>query len=174
MSPAAFVAAAPRQRRRPAALVSPGQARERRESERVIAYWARKAAQLGERPTMTSLDLAEIDSEAWAHRFVVAVDRAAENSALLLYGPKFADLLDLPGKTAPHVPMIRQLPKRFAAIFVRGCDDAAATGEPVRIEGSVGRPDGRTELFRAAFISLALDQESSTRFAFGAFNSRVH
>ncbi|HEX5320287.1 MAG TPA: hypothetical protein VFW46_14080 [Stellaceae bacterium] len=147
--------------------------KERRESERAIAYWEKKIAELGGSATVASLDLGEMQSEEWSHRFVIAVDPVVENSALLLYGADFGRLLDLPEKRAPHVPMVRQLPKRYSDVFIRGCGDADREGQPIRLEGSVERDDGKNELFRAAFIPVGVRENSMTHIAFGAFNSCV-
>ncbi|HZT87795.1 MAG TPA: hypothetical protein VFA12_07485 [Stellaceae bacterium] len=147
--------------------------RERRESERAIAYWKRKTEELGTTPTVSSLDLGEIHSDSWSHRFLIAVDPVAENSALLMYGAHFAQLLGLPEKGEPHIPMARQLPKRFSEIFVKGCGDAHEQKTPIRIEGEVEREDGRRELYRAAFIPVGVKANSLTHLAFGAFNSCV-
>jgi hypothetical protein len=145
--------------------------RERRESERAIAYWEKKMAQLGGNMTVAGLDLAEMQSPEWSHRFVIAVDPVPENSALLLYGSDFGRLLELPEKRAPHVPMVRQLPKRYSDVFVRGCSDAERQGLPIRLEGEVARDDGAAELYRAAFIPVGVRENSITHIAFGAFNS---
>ncbi|MBV9860719.1 MAG: hypothetical protein JO267_01075 [Alphaproteobacteria bacterium] len=147
---------------------------ERREAERAIAYWAHKTAQLGTTPTVSALDLGAIGSEAWSHRFVIAVDPVVENSALLMYGANFARLLGLPQKTTPHVPMVRQLPKRFSDVFVRGCGDAHVHKTAVRLAGEVDLQDGRRELYRAAFIPVGVKPHSLTHLAFGAFNSCVN
>jgi hypothetical protein len=145
--------------------------RERRESERAIAYWEKKIAELGGNMTVAGLDLAEMQSPEWSHRFVIAVDPVPENSALLLYGPEFGRLLDLPEKRMPHVPMVRQLPKRYSDVFIRGCGEADREGQPIRLEGEVAREDGKNELFRAAFIPVGVRENSITHIAFGAFNS---
>lgn len=147
--------------------------RERRESERAIAYWQRKVATYGTGATVDALDLAAIDSEGWSHRFVIAVDPVVENSSLLLYGVNFARLLHLPSKSAPHVPMVRQLPRHFGEVFLRGCGDAHLQREPVRLEGEVCRGDGSRELYRAAFIPVGVKENSLTHLAFGAFNSCI-
>ena len=148
-------------------------ARERRQSERAIAYWQGKVDEFGKRLTIAALDLAEIHTAPWSYRFVIAIDPVVENSALLLYGADFARLLDLPEKSIPHVPMTRQLPKRFAEVFKRACADAHRHPGPVRAEGEVSREDGRRELYRASFIPIGVKQNSLTHLAFGAFNSRV-
>jgi hypothetical protein len=147
--------------------------RERRESERAIAYWEKKVEKLGPSATVAALDLGEINSQDWAHRFVIAVDPMVENSSLLLYGSSFARLLELPVKGTPHVPMVRQLPRHLTEVFMRGCGDAHNQREPVRIEGEIEREDGKLELYRAAFIPVGVKENSLTHLAFGAFNSRV-
>lgn len=153
--------------------VFPTGGRERRESERVIAYWEKKIDQLGKSPTVAALDLAEMDTPAWSHRFVIAVDPVVENSALLMYGAEFARLLDLPEKSVPHVVMVRQLPARFWDVFKRGCGQAHTERTPVRVEGEIERDDGQKELYRAAFIPVGVKENSLTHLAFGAFNSRL-
>ena len=122
---------------------------------------------------MAALDLAEINSTDWSHRFVIAVDPVVENSSLLLYGSDFAKLLDLPSKGTPHVPMVRQLPQHLSPVFMQGCGDAHDQRVAVRIEGEIARADGKTELYRAAFIPVGVKENSLTHLAFGAFNSCV-
>ena len=147
--------------------------RERRESERAIAYWEKKIEKLGRSATVAALDLAEMNTADWSHRFVIAVDPVVENSSLLLYGTDFAKLLDLPPKGTPHVPMVRQLPRHLSRVFMQGCGDAHSQRSPVRMEGEVPREDGKLELYRAAFIPIGVKENSLTHLAFGAFNSRV-
>src|SRR6202000_3253428 len=124
--------------------------RERRESERAIRYWEKKLEKLGRSATVAALDLAEITSADWLHRFVIAVDPVVENSSLLLYGSDFAKLLDLPQKGTPHVPMVRQLPRHLSNVFMQGCGDAHSTRRAIRLEGEVERPAGKLELYGAA------------------------
>jgi hypothetical protein len=147
--------------------------RERRESERAIRYWEKKVATLGKSATVAALDLGEINSADWSHRFVIAVDPVVENSSLLLYGSDFAKLLDLPPKGTPHVPMVRQLPRHLSNVFMRGCGDAHHMRQAIRLEGEVPRPDGKLELYRAAFIPVGVKENSLTHLAFGAFNSCI-
>src|SRR3984885_4708076 len=106
--------------------------RERRESERAISYWEKKIEKLGKSATVAALDLGEINSQDWSHRFVIAVDPVVENSSLLLYGSDFAKLLDLPPKGTPHVPMVRQLPRHLSSVFMPGCGDAHTPRSPIR------------------------------------------
>jgi hypothetical protein len=147
--------------------------RERRESERAIAYWEKKIERLGKSATVAALDLADMNMPDWSHRFVIAVDPVVENSSLLLYGAEFAKLLELPPKGTPHVPMVRQLPRHLSRVFMQGCGDAHVHREPIRMEGEIPREDGKMELYRAAFIPVGVKENSLTHLAFGAFNSVV-
>jgi hypothetical protein len=104
---------------------------------------------------------------------VIAVDPVVENSSLLLYGSSFAKLLELPPKGTPHVPMVRQLPRHLSRVFMQGCGDAHLNRQAIRLEGEVAREDGKTELYRAAFIPVGVKENSLTHLAFGAFNSCV-
>jgi hypothetical protein len=107
--------------------------RERRAAERAIVYWEDKVDAHGPNATVAVLDLAAIDSTDWSNRFIVAVDQRIERSTLLLYGSKFAGLLDLPPKARLDLPLIRQLPKDLAALFLLGCADAQMQMAPVRL-----------------------------------------
>lgn len=147
--------------------------RDRREAERVMAYWESKLAELGDGVTIAALDLSSTTSRDWSNRFLIAVDPMIERSALLLYGPKFARLLHLPEQARPDMPMLRQLPRRYSEIFLHGCTQAQKEMAPVRLEGEVDRYDNRVEQYRAVFIPVGVKPNSLTCFAFGAFNSRV-
>ena len=147
--------------------------RDRREAELAVAYWEDKLAELGTQTTIAALDLAAMDEEDWANRFLIAVDERVERSALLMYGANFARLLGLPPKPPRVLPLERQLPPRFAEIFLRGCSEAEKNGEPIRLEGEVERNSDRIEQYRAVFIPVKVRAGSRTHFAFGAFNSRV-
>jgi hypothetical protein len=147
--------------------------RERREAERAIVYWEDKVDAHGPNATVAVLDLAAIDSTDWSNRFIVAVDQRIERSTLLLYGSKFAGLLDLPPKARLDLPLIRQLPKDLAALFLLGCADAQMQMAPVRLEGEIDRGDHGVEQYRAVFIPVGVRPNSLTHFAFGAFNSRT-
>jgi len=140
--------------------------RERRQSERAVAYWEQKAAELGSRPTLTQLDPgAAIDNEHWAHRFVIAPDRVAEVSTFLMCGPNAARLLELGEGPLEYTLMFRKMPKRFLEIFARGCHDAISSGSAARLAGAVEREDGGRELYRTVFIPVGVN------LIFGAFNS---
>jgi len=140
--------------------------RERRQSERTVAYWEQKAAELGSRPTLTQLDPgAAIDNENWAHRFVIAPDRVAEVSTFLMCGPNAARLLELGESPLKYTLTFRKMPKRFLEIFTRGCRDAISSGAPARLAGALGRENGQLELYRTVFIPVGVN------LVFGAFNS---
>ena len=147
--------------------------RDRREAERVIAYWEGKLGEYGGELTVAALDLNRIGNRDWANRFLVSVDPVVERSSLVLYGPRFAQLLHLSPHARPDVPILRQLPRRYADAFLRGCAEAQREMAPVRIEGEAERYDGRVEQYRAVFIPVGVKPNSLTCFAFGAFNSRI-
>ena len=146
---------------------------DRREAERVIAYWEGKLRELGGECTVAGLDLGRINSREWTNRFLIAVDPVIERSSLVLYGPAFARLLHLPEQARPNVPILRQLPRRYADVFLRGCNEAQRDMAPVHLEGETERYDGRIEQYRAVFIPVGIKPNSLTCFAFGAFNSRI-
>jgi hypothetical protein len=147
--------------------------RDRREAERVIVYWERKLEEMGRHMTVASLDLGKINSKDWSNRFLISVDPMIERSSLLLYGPKFAQLLHLPERARPDLPMLRQLPRRYSDVFLRGCSETQREMAPVRLEGEVERYDGRVEQYRGVFIPVGIKPNALTFFAFGAFNLRV-
>ena len=147
--------------------------RDRREAERAVAYWEDKLGELGDAATITALDLNEMDEEDWANRFLIAIDERVERSALLMYGSNFAQLLGLPPKAPKVLPLERQMPRRFAEVFMSGCSEAEKLGAPVRLEGEIERSDDRVEQYRAVFIPVKVRPGSLTHFAFGAFNSRI-
>jgi hypothetical protein len=155
------------------AVVGLPSGRERREAERVIAYWEDKAAALGEIPTLGALDLAHIDSAEWSNRFVIAVDDTIENSPLLLYGPKVANLFERPRKGRRAPPLVGHLLAPFSQVFLQGCAEAPRQKAPVRLEGALERADNRTEQYRAVFIPVGVRPNSLTHFTFGAFSSRT-
>jgi hypothetical protein len=155
------------------ALTGEHTGRNRREAERLIAYWENKLEELGGVVTIAGLDLAGTNSRDWSNRFLISVDPVVERSALLLYGPKFAQLLGLPAQPRTDLPMIRQLPRRHVDMFLRGCAEAQQEMAPVRLDGEIERADGRIEQYRAIFIPVGVKPHSLTCFAFGAFNNRL-
>jgi hypothetical protein len=147
--------------------------RDRREAERAVAYWGDKLEELGDAATITALDLTEMDEEDWANRFLIAIDERVERSALLMYGSNFARLLGLPPKAPKVLPLERQMPRRYADVFMQGCSEAEKQGAAVRLEGEIERGADRVEQYRAVFIPVKVRPGSLTHFAFGAFNSRI-
>jgi hypothetical protein len=147
--------------------------RGRRQSERLMTYWEQKLQELGGAVTIAGLDLSSTNSRDWSNRFLISVDPVIERSALLLYGPEFARLLNLPEQPRMDRPMMRQLPQRYVDLFLRACADAQTAMAPVRLEGEMERADGRIEQYRAVFIPVGVKPNSLTCFAFGAFSSRV-
>ena len=146
---------------------------DRREAERVTAYWQKKLADLGGDLTVATLDFGGTDSREWSNRFLIAVDPVIERSSLVQYGPQFARLMMLPEQARHDLPLLRQVPRRYAEVFLRGCARAQKEGGPVLLEGEVERYDGRLEQYRAVFIAVGVKRDSLTCFAFGAFNSRI-
>ena len=147
--------------------------RDRREAERVTAYWQKKLAELGGSLTVATLDFGVTDAREWSNRFLIAIDPMIERSSLVQYGPKFAQLLQLPEQARHDLPMLRQVPRRYAEVFLRGCARAQKEMAPVHLEGEVERYDGRFEQYRAVFIAVGVKRDSLTSFAFGAFNCRI-
>jgi hypothetical protein len=153
-------------------LPSPGDVlklqRERRQSERAVAYWEQKAAEFASRPTLTRLGLVEsMDDENWAHRFVIAPDRLSEVSTFLSWGSNLARLLAVSEDPLKYTLMFRHIPNRFRGLFTKGCADATSSGSPVRMEGTIERQDGRRDLYRAVFMPVGAN------LVFGAFNGIV-
>jgi len=147
--------------------------RDRREAERLMAYWESRLKELGGTVTVAGLDLAGTNSKEWSNRFLISVDPVIERSSLVLYGPHFAQLLGLPEQPRTDLPILRQLPRRYVDLFLHACAEAHETMEPARIEGEIPRADGRIEQYRAIFIPVAVKPNALTCFAFGAFSSRV-
>jgi hypothetical protein len=146
---------------------------ERRDSERVITDWEHETRRLGRALALMNLNVAEMTSERWASRFVMAVGPAIDDCALLFYGRKFAAVMDLPEKPDHSISMVAQLPARYMPVFAKGCVQATLLGAPVRVQGTVDRQDGRQELYRSAFIPLRQQSNRQQRLVFGAFNCRV-
>jgi hypothetical protein len=147
--------------------------RERRESERVIAYWEEKRRELGADAAVGALGLDRIGSPEWSNRFLIAADPVIEQSLLLMYGHNFAALLELPERPRTDLPLLRQVPPRYGSLFRQGCTEVRRDGAPVRLEGEVARDDGRVEQYRAGFIPVGVKPQALTWLAFGAFNSRT-
>jgi len=132
--------------------------RERRQSERAVAYWTQKTREYNSRPTLTQLDPSSaIDAAEWGHRFIIAPDRLAEVSTFLACGATVARLLELSKAPLQYSVMFRQMPNRFRDVFNEGCAYAAASGSPARMAGAIEREDGRRELYRTVFLPVGVN-----------------
>ena len=148
-------------------------ARERRESEQLVADWEQETRRLGDAFAMITLDVSAMSGPKWAHRFVVAVRPVVEDSSLLFYGTRLALLWELPERPNHSIPMTAQLPTRYVPVFTKGCIASTLSSVAFRMQGAVEREDGEQELYRAAFIRLSLDANRVQHFVLGAFNCRV-
>ena len=88
-----------------------GLAGELRDAELAITFWHEKASEFGGLPPPTAFDFSRMINGAWSHRFVICGDAVAGEPAFLIYGSRFAQLLELPEKPISGVPITRQLPR---------------------------------------------------------------
>jgi hypothetical protein len=145
---------------------------ELRDTELAISLWRRKASEFGGLPPPTAFDFSRMVGGAWSQRFVICGDAVAGELTFLLYGSGFAQLLELPEKPVSGIPIVRQLPRRYLPLFTEGCRDAIARAAPVRLSGAVV-DYGQIEVYRAAFMPLAMRRNSSIQLVFGTFNRRL-
>ena len=150
----------------------PGLAGELRDTELAISFWRRKASESDGLPPPTAFDFSRIIGGVWSHRFVICADVVVGELSFLIYGSRFARLFELPEEPITGVPISRQLPGRYLSLFTEGCRDAIAQAAPVRMSGVVV-DYGQIELYRAAFMPLAMRQNSSIQLVFGTFNRRI-
>jgi hypothetical protein len=146
---------------------------DRRVCDRLLAYWDSKLDEFGGRVTIAALDLGIITRPYRSSLFLISVDPIVERSSLVLYGEKFANLLQLPEKPRTDLSLVRQLPHRYAEMFMHGCALAQEEREPVRLEGEIASPGGKVERYRVAFIPVGVRPNALTCFAFGAFGNRL-
>jgi hypothetical protein len=111
-------------------------------------------------------------SGAWSNRFVICAEAVVNELAFLIYGSRFAKLLELPERPTRGIPITRQLPGRYLTLFTEGRRHAIAQGASVRLSGVVVNY-GQIELYRAAFMPLAMPLNSSKQLVFGTFNRRI-
>ena len=145
---------------------------ELRDTEHAIAFWRQKASECGGLPPPTAFDFFRMSSGAWSDRFVICADAVVNEFAFLIYGSRFAKLLEMPEKPRRGIPIARQLPRRYLPLFTDGCGHAIAQAAPVRLSGVVV-DYGQIELYRAAFMPLAMRVNSSKQLVFGTFNRRI-
>ncbi len=150
----------------------PGLAGELRDTELAITFWHQKASEFGGLPPLTAFDFSQMIGGAWSHRFVICDDPVAGEPAFLIYGSRFAHLLELPEEPIRGVPITRQLPGRYLPLFTEGRSEAIVQSAPVRLSGAVV-DYGQIELYRAAFMPLATRPNSSMQVVFGTFNRRI-
>ena len=149
---------------------SPLSAGELRDTERVIALWRQKAAELGRPPPAAAFDFAPLAGERGC-RFILCGDSVVEDATFLAYGTQFARLFELPEKPVIEIPALRQLPGRYQPMFAEGYSAAIVRGEPARFSGAVMHY-GMVELYRAAFMPLKLKPQAAVQLVFGSFNFR--
>lgn len=143
---------------------------ESRDTECAAALWYQKASKAG-LPAVSAFDFSRLTSD-WSYRFLIAGDEVVEDAVFLVYGPRFVRLLGLPDKPLHYVPVIKQLPPRYRALFAEGYGEAITRLAPARFSGAVVRPDGEMELYRAAFMPVQ-GAKASTSLILGTFNYRT-
>ena len=150
----------------------PGLVGELRDTELAISFWRRKASEFGGLPPTEAFDFSRMIVGDWGHRFVICTDAVVSELVFLIYGSSFAQLLELPEEPISGIPITGRLPGRYLPLFSEGCRDAIAYAAPVRLSGAVV-DYGQVELYRAAFMPLAMCQNSSMHLVFGTFNRRT-
>jgi hypothetical protein len=145
---------------------------ELRDTELAISLWYRKASEFGGLPPPTAFDFSWMIGGAWSHRFLICADAVDGELAFLMYGSRFAQLLELPPEPVAGLPIARQLPRRYLRLFTEGCHDATAQKAPVRLNGAVV-DYGQIELYRAAFMPLAMRANALMQLILGSFNYRI-
>jgi hypothetical protein len=145
---------------------------ELRDTERAIALWHQKAAECGGHPPLSVFDFSRMDGGDCAYRFVICADPLGSAHKFLVYGSHFARLLALPEAPAFGVLLADHLPDRYCSLFIEGCEEALAQGQPVNMNRYAVHL-GQVELYRAAFMPLAVPPNSPVRFVLGSFNRRI-
>ena len=99
----------------------PGLVGELRDTEHAIAFWRRKASEFGGLPPTEAFDFSRMFVGGWGHRFVICTDAVVGELVFLIYGLRFARLLELPEAPISGIPITGQLPGdicRFSARVV--------------------------------------------------------
>jgi hypothetical protein len=143
---------------------------ERRDTERAVILWRKKASAFGSPPPLAEFDFSRIRCD-WGYRFIIS-GGDVESSVFLVYGSQFARLLELREKPICYKSMIDQLPERYQPLFIEGSRDAITDAAPTRFSGVVVYQD-QVELYRAAFMPVRLNATSLHALIFGSFNYRV-
>ena len=147
----------------------PWPAIERRDTERAVGLWRKKATAVGCPPPLAEFDFSRIRSD-WGYRFIIS-GGDVECAVFLVYGSQLARLLGLREKPVCYKPMIDQIPERYQPLFTEGSRDALADAAPARFGGTVVH-QGQIEFYRAAFMPVRLNATSSHALIFGSFNYR--
>jgi len=145
-------------------------ASERRDVQRAIEHWQRNTWGKDCIPLLDTYDFSSMRGD-WSYRFLICGDYAVEKSVFVTYGPRFAQLLGLPGKVLTSTPFLEQIPNRCREMFLEGCDQANIESSPVILEGMF-EVKSELELFRAVFMPILLQPNWSKRLILGSFNYR--
>jgi hypothetical protein len=148
----------------------PWPAIERRDTERAVMLWRKKATAFGYPPPLAEFDFSRMRGD-WGYRFIIS-GGDVECAVFLVYGSQFARLLELREKPVCYKPMIDQIPERYQPMFTEGSRDAIADAAPARFGGAVVH-QGQVELYRAAFMPVRLNPTSLHALIFGSFNYRI-
>ena len=127
-------------------------ASERRDVHRTIDLWQRNVTADSVLPLLSTFDFSSMKSN-WGHRFLICSDPNVENAAFMMYGAKFAQLLDLPEKVRTIIPLLQQIPQRYRRIFADGCHKAMTQAAPARFSGAFDY-DFQAELYRGCSFLL--------------------
>jgi hypothetical protein len=144
---------------------------ERRDIQRTINFWQRNVSDDDAPPLLANFDFSVMKG-SWDHRFLICSDLNVENAALVMYGAKFAQLLNLPEKVETIVPMLQQIPERYHSIFRDGCSRAMTGAVPARFSGAFNY-DFQVELYRGVFLPIRMHPNWSKRLILGSFNYRT-
>ena len=151
-------------------VISQQRASERRDVHRTIDLWQRNVTADSVLPLLSTFDFSSMKSN-WGHRFLICSDPNVENAAFMMYGAKFAQLLDLPEKVQTIIPLLQQIPERYRCIFADGCGKAMTQAAPSRFSGTFNY-DFQVELYRGVFLPIRLHPSWSKRLIFGSLSYR--
>jgi len=115
----------------------PGLVGELRDTEHAISFWRRKGSEFGGLPPKEAFDFSRMIAGDWSHRFVICTDAVVSELVFLIYGSRFAQLLELLEEPISGNPITGQLPERYLPLFSEGCHDAITYAAPVRLSGAV-------------------------------------
>ena len=144
---------------------------ERRDIQRTIRFWQRYISDDDMPPLLATFDFSAMKGN-WDHRFLICSDLSVENAAFVMYGDKFAQLLNLPEKVRAIAPMLQQIPERYCPVFADGCGKVMTEPVPARFSGAFSY-DFQVELYRGVFLPIRLHSNWSKRLILGSFNYRV-